>query len=97
MGFLQIALPGLLALSGHANPGLHRITARLASELKGREPGWTDFFFGTLEYGDGLPTFHSLKQGSRLVSIAEATAIASIPEGENHLPAGSVADIQLLK
>ena len=48
MGFLQIALPGLLALSGHANPGLPRINARLASELKGREPDWTDFFFGTL-------------------------------------------------
>jgi len=97
MGFLQIALPGLLALSCHANPGLHRISGRLASDLHGREPGWTDFFFGTLEYGDGLPTFHPLKGGSRLVSIAEATAIASIPEGENHLPAGSVADVQLLK
>ncbi len=97
MGFLQIALPGLLVLSGHANPGLPRITARLASELKGREPGWTDFFFGTLEYGDGLPTFYPLKKGSRLVSIAEATAIASIPEGQNHLPAGSAADVQLLK
>ena len=97
MGFLQIALPGLLALSGHANPGLHRISGRLASELHGREPGWTDFFFGTLEYGDGLPTFYPLKGGSRLVSVAEATAIASIPEGENHLPAGSVADVQLLK
>ncbi len=96
MGFLQIALPGLLAHSGHADPGLQRISARLASELKGHDPGWTDFFFGTLEYGDGLPTFHSLKKGSRLVSIAEATAIASIPEGESHLPAGSIADVQLL-
>ena len=97
MGFLQIALPGLLALSGHANPGLHRIGGRLASGLHGREPGWTDFFFGTLEYGDGLPIFHPLKKGSRLVSIAEATAIASIPEGENHLPVGSAVDVQLLK
>jgi molybdopterin molybdotransferase len=97
MGFLQIALPGLLVICGHANPGLPRITARLASELHGREHGWTDFFFGTLEYGDGLPIFYSLKKGSRLVSIAEATAIASIPEGQSHLPAGSAADVQLLK
>ena len=96
MGFLQIALPGLLALSGHANPGLSRIKGRLAAELKGREPGWTDFFFGTLEYGNGLPTFHPLIKGSRLVSIAEATAIASIPEGTNHLPTGSTVDVQLL-
>jgi molybdopterin molybdotransferase len=34
MGFLQIALPGLLALSGHKNPGLPKIKARLASEIK---------------------------------------------------------------
>jgi len=96
MGFLQIALPGLLALSGHANPGLPRTRGRIASELKGREPGWTDFFFGTLEYGDGLRTFYPLRTVSRLVSIAEATAIASIPEGTNHLPAGSPVDVQVL-
>lgn len=96
MGFLQIALPGLLALSGRANPGLVKVRGRLASELRGREAGWTDFFLGTLEYGEGLPTFFPLKKGSRLVSIAEATAVASIPEGRNLLPAGAVVDVQLL-
>jgi molybdopterin molybdotransferase len=97
MGFLQIALPGLLALSGHANPGLPRTNARLASELKGREPDWTDFFFGTLELDDGLPNFYPLKKRSRLSSIAEATAVASIPEGQDHLSGGSVICVQLLK
>jgi molybdopterin molybdotransferase len=97
MGFLQIALPGLLALSGHANQGLPRISARLASELKGREPDWTDFFFGTLELDDGLPIFYPLKERSRLSSIAKATAVASIPEGQDHLLEGSVVYVQLLK
>ncbi|MGD0229177.1 MAG: gephyrin-like molybdotransferase Glp [Syntrophorhabdales bacterium] len=97
MGFLQIALPGLLALSGHANPGLPVINARLASEIRGREPDWTDFFFGTLELDGGLPTFHPLKKRSRLGSIAEATALASIPEGQDRLLEGSVIHVQLLK
>ncbi len=97
MGFLQIALPGLLALSGHVNPGLPRINARLASELRGRESGWTDFFFGTLEPDDGLPAFYPLKEDSRLGSIARATAVASIPEGQDRLLEGSVINVQLLK
>jgi len=97
MGFLQIALPGLLALSGHANPGLPGINARLASELKGREPDWTDFFFGTLEPDEGLPTFYPLKERSRLSSIAKATAVASIPEGQEYLSEGSVVYVQVLK
>ena len=97
MGFLQIALPGLLALSGHANPGLPGINARLASELREGEPDWTDFFFGTLEFDDGLPTFYPMKKRSRLSSIAEATAVASIPEGQDHLPEGSVIYVQLLR
>ena len=96
MGFLQIALPGLLALSGHANPGLPGINARLASELKGREPDWTDFFFGTLEPDEGLPTFYPLKERSRLSSIAKATAVASIPEGQEYLSEGSVVYVQVL-
>ena len=79
MGFLQIALPGLLAMSGQSNPGLSKIKARLAADLKGREPDWTHFFFGVIEETDDLPIFHSIKRRSRLRSIADATAIASIP------------------
>ena len=97
MGFLQIALPGLLALSGHTNPGLPVMNARLASELGGGESDWTDFFFGTLEFDDGLPSFHPMKKRSRLSSIAKATAVASIPEGQDHLLEGSVINVQLLK
>ncbi len=97
IGFLQIALPGLLTLAGYANPDLPRANARLFSELKGRNTDWTDFFFGTLESGDGLPIFHPLEYRSRLSLIAKAEAVASIPEGGNRLPAGSIISVQLLK
>jgi molybdopterin molybdotransferase len=97
MGFLQIALPGLLALAGHADPGLPRTNAKIGANLEGRQPDWTHFFFGTLEEDEGLPVFHPLKGGSRLRSIAEAQAIASIPEGQDYLMEGSVISVQLVK
>lgn len=97
MGFLQIALPGLLALSGHKDRGLPKIKARLASEIRGSSIDWTDFFFGTLEFDDVLPTFYPMKKRSRLKSIAEATAIASVPEGRDCLLEGSVITVQLLQ
>jgi molybdopterin molybdotransferase len=96
MGFLQIALPGLLTMSGHSDPGLSRINARLSTDLKGREADWTHFFFGILEGTKDLPIFHHVKRGSRLRSIADATAIASISEGTGYLPADSVVSVQLL-
>jgi molybdopterin molybdotransferase len=97
MGFLQIALPGLLALAGHANPNLPMINARLAADLEGRQRDWTDFFFGRLEEEEGFPVFYPLKGSSRLRVIAEAEAIASIPEGQGSLSKGSVISVQLLK
>jgi molybdopterin molybdotransferase len=97
MGFLQIALPGLLALSGHGNPGLPRITVRLASEISGGKSDWTDFFFGTLEWNEGLPDFYPMIKRSRLSSLAHATAVASIPEGQDSLPMGSIISVQWLQ
>ena len=96
MGFLQIALPGLLSLGGHARPALPGMQARLAADLAGRNRDWTDFFFGTLEDGDEFPVFRPLHGRSRLRDIAEATAIAAIPEGQEALPKGSVISVQVL-
>ena len=95
MGFLQIALPGLLTLAGYTDPLLPTTKARLASEMRESEPDWTDFF-GSLESDGTLPIFHPMKKRSRLSAIAGATAIASIPEGQDHLAEGSVISVQLL-
>ena len=96
MGFLQIALPGLLKLSGQLRPGLPVSKVRLASDLTGRHADWTQFFFGVLERQEEMPLFHPLRGSSRLRSMAEAQAIAAIPEGKTHLPAGTVIPAQLM-
>lgn len=96
IGFLEIALPGLLTLSGYSSPGLPSMEARLASGLSGGTADWTDFFFGTIEYADGLPTFCPQVKHTRLNSIAKATAVVAIPEGQDSLPEGSTVRVQLL-
>ena len=97
IGFLEIALPGLLALAGHAQCGLPRTHARLAADLEGRERDWTRFFFGSLKEEEEFPVFHPVNSSSRLQDMAEADAIASIPEGQECRKKGSVISVQLLK
>ena len=97
MGFLQIAMPGLLKLSGGPCPGLPVAKARLSSDLNGRHADWTQFIFGVLETQGDIPLFHALRHSSRLGSMAEAQAIAAIPEGKTHIPAGTVIPVQLLE
>ncbi|MCF8095743.1 MAG: molybdopterin molybdotransferase MoeA [Desulfobacteraceae bacterium] len=96
MGFLQIAMPGLMQLSGHPRPGLPVANARLASDLRGLHDDWTQFVFGTIENHPDLPVFYSLRNESRLRSMAEADAVAAIPEGETFIPEGSIVKVQLL-
>lgn len=97
MGFLQIALPGLMKLSNHPFPGLQKKVVRLASDISGRDIDWTQFIFGfVVQDGSDLPVFHSLRQKGRLQSMAEATAIAAIPEGESLILAGSTINVQIL-
>jgi molybdopterin molybdotransferase len=51
-------------------------------------------YYGTLDAGDDMPLFHPMKKRSRLCAIAEARAVARIPEGQESLPAGSVIFVQ---
>lgn len=96
MGFLQIALPGLLKLKGCTSAGLPLAPARPLEDLVGRHADWTQFIFGTLVPGDDVPRFQSLRTLSRLQSMAEATAVASIPEGLTRISAGSLITVQML-
>ncbi len=97
MGFLQIALPGLLALAGRRHCHLPAVNVRLATELTGRFADWTQFIYGTLETSSDLPVFHALDGRSRLRLMASAQAVVSIPEGEVRLPEGKVVSAQLLE
>ena len=96
MGFLQIALPGLLKLGGHQICGLPTTKVRLAEQQTGRFADWTQFIYGTLEETSDVPVFHALNGKSRLRSMAEAQAVIAIPEGQTHLPVGSLVNAQLL-
>ncbi len=97
IGFLQIALPGLLMLGGCKETGLPRAEARLSSDLIGRNREWTQFVFGRLKADDSAyPLFDALPRGNRLVAMAEADALAAIPEGVGKLRAGSLVHVQLL-
>jgi len=97
MGFLQIALPGLLKLAGHRHTGLPTSNVRLATELTGRYADWTQFVYGTLKRDGDTPLFHAKKEKSRLRSMAEAQAVVAIPEGETILPAGKIVAAQILE
>ncbi len=96
MGFLQIALPGLLRMAGHQDPGLPKTDIRLGTDLTGRFADWTQFSYGTLESGADYPVFMALKGKSRLRSMAEAQAVVAIAEGKTELPKGSIVAAQLL-
>ncbi len=97
MGFLQIALPGLLRLAGHKKTDLPIIHARMATELNGRNADWTQFIYGTLENNGDTPVFRSLKEKSRLRSMAEAQAIVAIPEGKTKIEANAIVPVQWLE
>ena len=96
LAFLQIALPGLLRLSGYADPHLPRMTATLDRDIAVRTKDWTQFVFGNLQAEDGPMRFSPLELTSRLQSMARAKAIACIPEGVDTLPKGAVVQVQLL-
>ncbi len=93
--FITLALPGLLRLAGQSQPGLPRLTARLAETVEG-QIDWTQFIQGVFRNtGEGL-TFEPLKMPSRLQMLAQAQGLLPIPEGVRHLPAGSQVEVLVL-
>jgi molybdopterin molybdotransferase len=94
--FLQIALPGLLKLSGHSRPSLPSMPVKLGDELTCRHIDWTEFVYGTLIPGDDYPIFKPLKLTSRLKSIATAEGVIAIPEGVKSISADAIITAQLL-
>ncbi len=95
MAFLQLALPGLLRLAGHAQPGLPCAAARLAAPVEG-QIDWTQFVDGRFEARDGELWFHPYPMASRLVPMANSDGILCIPEGTAFIPADARVMVQML-
>lgn len=87
--FLEVALPGLLRLSGHGSPRLPEMRVKLCGELTGRSVHWTEFVYGRLGTEHEPALFHPLGMMSRLKTIAAADSVVAIPEGVQSLAAGA--------
>lgn len=98
MGFLQLALPGLMQLAGSKSSPLQSCRARCGEEVRTGHANWTQFIFGRLvqDPTDALPTFIPLLEKSRLRSMAEAEAILAVPEGETQIGMNAIVTVQRL-
>ena len=95
MAFIQIALPGLLKLGGHARPGLPKIAATLAEGVRAQDD-WTQFLDGQFRSAGGDVLFHPYRMASRLQSMASSEGILEIPEGVGEIRRGSRVWVQAL-
>jgi molybdopterin molybdotransferase len=97
MAFLQLALPGILRMSGDTRHPLQTVTARLTEDLQTRHPAWTEFKDATLSRdSEGNYNVGLYKNRSRLQAIASANSLICIPEGAESLSCGDVVPVQIL-
>lgn len=95
MGFLQLALPGLLRLAGRDPRPFPCRRAVLASPVSG-DRDWTQLFRATLSEEAGRLIAHPLPWGNRLQAMAEAEALVRLPEGLERREAGEEVEVQVL-
>ncbi len=96
MAFLQIALPGIMKLSGFSEPGLKKIYVRLSETVRGREKDWSQFIYGKIFKENRKSKVLPLKKMSRLKAMADADCIICIPDGVEEISAGEMIPVQLL-
>ena len=97
MAFLQLALPGILHLSGQTGSPLFTVSARLTQDLKGRHRAWTEFKKASLARGEnGNYTATPCFEESRLKSMADSTCLVCKPEGVESLYRGQMVTIQMM-
>ena len=97
MAFLQLALPGVLRLSGRTGPPFPTMEARLMEPLEGREIDWTQIRRGRIEQDEeGILRAAPYRPASRLQSMALADCLIPLPEGVERLEAGGRVRVQLL-
>jgi molybdopterin molybdotransferase len=96
MAFLQLALPGILRMSGDRRPPLQSVPARLSGDLRSRHRDWTEFKDAVLHQDSGGGYVVGLHRGgSRLQAIAGANSIICIPEGTEILRSSEIIPVQL--
>lgn len=97
MAFLQLALPGILRMSGDTRHPLQTVSARLTEDLRTRHLAWTEFKDATLSRDDAGNYHVGLyRNRSRLQAIASANSLICIPEGVASLRRGEVVPVQIL-
>ena len=95
MAFIQLALPGLLILAGHSQPGLTEVIAKLAQNVEGQKD-WTQFIEGRFQKTESEILFHPYKMASRLQYMADAQGILAIPEGIATISKETIVRVQAL-
>jgi molybdopterin molybdotransferase len=97
VGFLTLALPGLLQLGGQAPFGLPVIHARMAAPVYGNRD-WTQAILGDVQARGPSFTFRPHgRRGSRLKSMARAQGLLLIPEGLDGYGPDDIVPVQLLR
>ncbi len=97
MAFLQLALPGILRMSGDTRHPLQTVTARLTEDLQTRHLAWTEFKDATLSRDTaGNYRVELYRDRSRLQAIASANSLVCIPEGTESLKSGEAVTVQIL-
>jgi len=97
MAFLQLALPGILHMSGDCRHPLPLISAKLVEDLKSRHKEWTEFRDAVLvKNSGGAYTVGAYRKRNRLQAIAGANSLICIPEGAESLRAGEIIPVQVL-
>ena len=86
--FLLLALPGLMAMSGHVGPVFQEVTATLQQDVSG-QIDWTQCVHARLyKANEHAYAVQPLKSASRLSSMARKNALILVPEGVEEYRAG---------
>ena len=97
MALLQLALPGILRMSGDIRHPLPTVPARLLENVAGRHKQWMEFKDAvTSTDADGNHGVELYRSRSRLQAIAGANSLLCIPEGIECQNRGDIVPVQLL-
>jgi len=98
IAFLTIALPGILAMAGRRGRIFPSACAVLESDIRIKHLGWQKFLYGlhTCD-GEGALTARMLTSRSRMIAMAQASCLISIPADMHSAKAGSMVDIRMTR